>query len=192
MPEIPPLDDSVLAGVHPAPEADRGARLAAAVFIPLLVLFAAVVLVFYVLFSASVVDGESMLPTLRPADRLLVSSSYRVPERGDVVVARVIGQDGTPEEVVKRVIAVPGDRVEIKDDLAFVNGRPETQGSIVRAPGLGVNVAEQKLSPGDVYLLGDNRPVSYDSRYLGPVPISNIEGKAVFIFAPIDRLRLVP
>ncbi|MBI5231633.1 MAG: signal peptidase I [Coriobacteriales bacterium] len=187
MPEIP-LDDSVLAGVRPPRDPERGMRFAKLVFGPLVLLLFAVFLVFYVFFSATVVAGPSMLETLRPGDRLLVTKSYDSPSRGDIVVATIAGEHGDPDVVIKRVVAIPGDTVEIRKDVAFVNGKEEPNPGLQWIPGEGEDVPPQILRDDEVFLMGDNRPLSWDSRFVGAVPLEDVQGKATFIFAPIQRM----
>jgi signal peptidase I len=169
----------------------RGYAFARIVIVPLALIFLTIVLFFYALFGFSRVVGLSMVPNFLPEDRILLTHGYTDPRRGDVVVLRVTGQDGKPEEVVKRVVALPGDRVEIRDDWAIVNGMTEGGYRVFRVKGEGVYLAEQRVPSGDIYVLGDNRPVSYDSRFIGPQPVSAVRGRAVAIFMPITRIQAV-
>jgi signal peptidase I len=117
----------------PGPKEPRvsGERIAKVVVLPLLLLFAVVVLVFFVFFQAIRIDGPSMLPTLRSADRVLITRGVKSINRGDVVVL-VADEGGIQTELVKRVIGLAGDVVEIRDDVAFVNGiREPARGQVV-------------------------------------------------------------
>jgi signal peptidase I len=160
------------------------------VVIPLMVLLVAIVLVFYVFFSSAIVDGESMMPTLDHGDYLLITHGAKSLERGDIVVTSVVEESG-PVELVKRVIALPGDTVEIKDDTAYINGAAEPKRGQYVLPRYSVSRNAYVVPQGHVYVMGDNRPVSEDSRYLGPVPLSGLKGRAVLVFAPIYRIKLV-
>jgi signal peptidase I len=155
--------------------------------LPLLAWLIAIVLVFYVFFSSAVVDGRSMIPTLRSGDYLLITRGYESPRRGDVVVTHV-QEDGRPVELVKRIIAIPGDTIEIRDDVAIVNGLDEPMRGQIVDPRFAVSRPGFVIPEGFVYILGDNRPGSEDSRFIGPVPISGIEGRAVLVYAPLPRL----
>jgi signal peptidase I len=160
------------------------------VVVPLIVLLVAIVLVFYVFFSSAVVDGESMMPTLDNGDYLLITHGAKTLQRGDIIVTGVLEKSG-PVELVKRVIALPGDTVEIKDDTAYVNGTVEpARGQVVLAS-YSVSRPPYVVPQGYIYVMGDNRPVSEDSRYLGPVPLSGLKGRAVAVFAPITRIKFV-
>jgi signal peptidase I len=158
--------------------------------VPLLILIGIIILVFYILFSSAVVNGDSMSPTLWNGDYLLITHGVRALHRGDIVVTRVVEQNG-PVELVKRVVALPGDTVEIRRDVAYVNGVAEPARGQFIVQQLGVSRAPMVVPPGSIYLLGDNRAVSEDSRYFGPAPVSGIKGVAVFVFAPIMHVHAI-
>jgi signal peptidase I len=174
----------------PKEPSDTGDTIAKAIFIPLILAFAFVILVFYVLFSTAEVEGPSMMPTLRNGDHVLITHGDKNLKRGDVVVVRV-NEEGVESELVKRVVGVPGDTVEVRGDVAIVNGVPEPQlGQLVK-PDYAVSRQPAKVPDGYIYVMGDNRAVSEDSRYIGPVGLAGIRGKVVAVFAPITRLHLV-
>jgi signal peptidase I len=170
------------------PRNEAAMHLARWIMLPLTVLLIAIILIFYVFFSSAVVEGPSMLPTLRGGDYLLITHGPDPLSRGDIIVTSVLETAG-PIELVKRVIALPGDTVEIRKDVAYVNGVEEPQRGQFVLPAYSVNVGPQVVPPGHVYVMGDNRPVSEDSRYIGFIAISGIKGRAVMIFAPINRIR---
>jgi signal peptidase I len=181
------IGPTVLAPAPPEPSklADHLARW---IVIPLMILVLSILLVFYVFFSSAVVEGDSMSPTLSSGDYLLVTHGTRGLRRGDVVVTQA-AENGRPIELVKRVIGLPGDTVEIRQDVAYVNGRPEPARGQVVLQQFAVSMTPLVVPQGMVYVMGDNRPNSEDSRYLGPLPESGIKGRAVFVFAPINHLR---
>lgn len=189
-----PDDDLYIGPTVLAPGAPEGPgvghRIAEKIIIPLAVVFLAVILVFYVFFSRGRVVGPSMLPTLRSGDMVLLTKDYPVPRRGDIVFTRVTEQ-GEPVEIVKRVIGLPGDTVEVRKDVAVVNGIPEPQRGQVVMPAFAVSVESYRIPEGYLYLMGDNRAESEDSRYTGPAPISGVMGRVVAVYAPINRVRLV-
>ena len=88
---------------------------------------------------------------------------------------------------MKRVIGLPGDTVEIRGDVAYVNGVPEPHRGQMVDPGHAVTTPAVTVPPGEIYVMGDNRPLSEDSRYIGTVPLSGVKGTVVAIFAPIQR-----
>lgn len=180
--------------LEPGPKEPRHSRaadhLARFVMMPLVLALIIIVLVFYVFFSSAVVSGPSMMPTLLSGDYLLVTHGDSSPSRGDVIVTGVLETTG-PVELVKRVIALPGDTVEIRNDVAYVNGVVEPQRGQLVIPQYAISQQKITVPRGYVYVMGDNRAVSEDSRYLGSVPVSGIKGRAVFVFAPINRVRPV-
>jgi signal peptidase I len=175
----------------PGARSPSGERIARLVILPLVALFTFVVLVFFVFFQAVSIDGPSMLPTLRSADRVLITRGAKAVHRGDVVVL-VADEAGMKTELVKRVIAVAGDTVEIRSDTAIVNGvREPNYGQRIDASAYSVSLPAMRVPAGQLYVMGDNRPLSEDSRYIGTVPLSGVMGRVVAVFAPIQRLRFV-
>ena len=156
---------------------------------PLLLLFVTLVMVFVVFFDSRAVEGDSMLPTLRHGDRLLVTKDYEDAVRGDIVVVE-IERAGRRTTFLKRVAALPGDEVVVEGDRVWVNGRESAPVPIIvgdsGAPMHTVEVPEDTL-----VVLGDNRPISLDSRFIGVIEIDKVLGRAVAIYAPFYRLRFV-
>jgi signal peptidase I len=138
------------------------------------------------------VRQNSMVPTLLQNDRVLVSKvDYRVgsPQRGDIIVFNPPIQDATIP-YVKRVIAIGGESVDLRNGSVFVNGK---QVDFPQAHGATQPQAPQIAYPftvpdGQVFVMGDNRTFSSDSRTFGPVPVGNIIGKVILRFWPFDRL----
>ena len=165
-----------------------GNRLAQKILVPLSVLFLMVLLLFYVFFDRGRVDGPSMLPTLRNADMVLVTKGYPVPHRGDVIFTRTV-EDGAPIELVKRVIGIPGDTVEVKQDVAYVNGVAEPARGQFVDPARAGSFEPLTVPIGQLFVMGDNRPVSEDSRLIGTVPLAGVMGRVVAVYAPLNRIR---
>ena len=138
------------------------------------------------------VRQNSMVPTLLQNDRVLVSKvDYRIgaPQRGDIIVFNPPIQDATIP-YVKRVIAVGGETVDLRNGNVFVNGKqvdfPQAHGATqAQAPQI---VYPFKVPEGQIFVMGDNRTFSSDSRTFGPVPVANIIGKVILRFWPFDRL----
>ena len=140
---------------------------------------------------ASLVRGRSMEPTLFDGDCILVQmAGYQEPEYGDLVAIRAKDREG--KHLIKRVIAKGGDTVQIdfEGGLVFVNGQRLEEPYITETTHLEGDVRFPVTVPPDCFfVLGDNRNHSQDSRSstLGCVPRSDIEGKAIFRFAPLER-----
>lgn len=163
--------------------------------VELLAVAAAAILLFFSLVARiTVVEGGSMEDTLIGGDKLIVSDLFYTPERGDIVIVHSPTVNNG-KAIVKRVVAVGGDTVAVRQDGIYVNGvlLNETDGS------LGYTVdpmryyaqPELTLGEGEVYVLGDNRHVSYDSRAFGPIDERAIIGKVIFRFAPLSSFGSV-
>ena len=132
-----------------------------------------------------------MVPTLEIGDRVFVNKfiyRFSEPERGDVVVFRS-AEDGD-EELIKRVVGLPGDSIEVRDGVLFVNGERREEPYLNRRfPDSGF-YGPTTVPPNHLFMMGDNRPNSRDSRFFGPVPFENIEGEAFVIFWPPSHIGL--
>jgi signal peptidase I len=149
---------------------------------------ALVVLVAGVLFAIQPirVHADSMRPTLRSGDELIIdrlSLALRSPHRGEIVVAN------SPEGglVVKRVAAVGGDSVGIEDGVLVVNGKQQREKYVDYASIDGVYFGPVDVPRGDVFLLGDNRGNSEDSRDFGAVPEDDVVGRLLVRIWPLSR-----
>lgn len=134
----------------------------------------------------------SMIPTLMPNDRVLaVKFIYRFtePKPGDIVV--FLPPNGESKDYIKRVIAVGGQTIAIKDGKVYVDGKPLNEPYLSPELYDSGSMDELKVPEGHVFVMGDNRPNSLDSRVFGPVPVSTIIGKAVLIYWPPSRIRLL-
>lgn len=160
-------------------------------------------------FQSYQVDGQSMETTLQHNDRLLVwkvpktwsriTGNPYIPNRGDVVifVDRELGSFGQPgKQLIKRVIALPGERVVIKDGHVTVynNENPGgfdpdktlPYGEVIKGT---TNSVDQTVPEGQVFVLGDNRENSLDSRVFGPVDANDIVGKLFVRVWPISNFK---
>jgi signal peptidase I len=150
------------------------------------------------------IPSGSMLPTLQVDDRLIIDKiSYRFadPVRGDIVVfyptaqlekeLQADGEKKFKEPFIKRVIGVPGDRIDVKGGKVYVNGKVLSERYLGEPPAYKWSSTE--LTPdgivpkGNYLVLGDNRNNSYDGHYWGFVPKDKIIGKAIVRFWPINR-----
>ncbi len=161
-------------------EGDGYLREALLVVLPALAM--ALVIAVFVAQTATVAQ-ESMEPTLYEGQRLLVDKlSYRLhpPRRGDVVVFRLPGRVA----LVKRVIGLPGETIAIRSGRVYVDDRPLREPYLKRrAAG---ELADSQVPAATVFVLGDNRELSNDSRYFGPVPWAAIVGRVCLRFWPLS------
>src|ERR1700693_5177438 len=169
-----------------------GAVLAWARDLLLSVLIAIVVILF--LYQPVKVEGTSMMPTLDDQERIFINKIvYRFHfgniDRGDTVVFWFPGDPS--KSYIKRVIGMPGDRVEVDQGKVIVNGQPLVE-SYVPPEFRDQSSMSARVIPDDEYfVLGDHRSSSNDSRAWGMVPRRYIYGKAVFIYWPLDKVVLL-
>ncbi len=144
-------------------------------------------------FQPFYIPSSSMVPTLQRGDKVLVNKlSYRVGDihRGDVIVFERPPREEETEikDLIKRVIALPGDTVEGRGGFLYVNG--ELFDEAYTGPGvITQNVPLQRIPPDRLWVMGDNRRNSSDSRDFGSISESLVVGRAIFTFWPISRLR---
>jgi signal peptidase I len=131
----------------------------------------------------------SMQPTLHEGNLLVVNKlAYKIgePKRGDVIVFHYQGT--VTEDYIKRVIGLPGDIVEIGGGIVRVNGQAITEPYIAELPGY---TGTWKVPEGELFVLGDNRNHSSDSHDWGFVEQEWVVGRAVIVYWPLDRIRVL-
>ena len=135
------------------------------------------------------IPSESMVPTLEVGDRVFVNKfvyRFSEPERGDIIVFK--SPENGEEDLIKRVIGLPGDHVALYDGDVYVNferlAEPYIRGPHVQDEVSGSSLDAVTVEEGTVIVLGDNRANSRDSRFFGAVPFENIEGEAFVVFWP--------
>jgi signal peptidase I len=137
-----------------------------------------------------IIPSASMEPTLLVSDRVLVNKfvyRFSSPKPGDIVVF-VSPEDGRTD-LIKRVIAVAGQTVDIRGGIVSVDGVPLTEPYVSSAyPDRYDSDATITVPPSAIWVMGDNRPNSKDSRFIGPQPLSSVVGRAFAIYWPLDRL----
>jgi signal peptidase I len=163
------------------------------------------------------IPSASMVPTLKYGDRVLVNKfiyRFTEPERGDVVVFKSVeggrlppeenpierltgffrddGPDRAPRhDLIKRVVGVPGDEISVRGGRLFVNGEPQREPYVNKKIPDRSFYAPTTVPEGHIFVMGDNRTNSQDSRIFGPVPKENIEGEAFLRFWPPGRIGLL-
>lgn len=138
------------------------------------------------------VASGSMMPTLEINDRVMadkVSYRFQNPQRGDIVLfspTDKLQQENFHDTFIKRLIALPGEKVEIKGGQVFINGKLIQEKYVVNASH--EDWGPLTVPPNSYLVLGDCRSNSYDGRYWGFVPRDRIIGKAVVRFWPLSRV----
>ncbi len=127
------------------------------------------------------IDGSSMNPTLQDGEYLIINNvTYLMddPEQGDIVVFR---HPRNELNLIKRVVGVPGDHIEVSNGTVWVNGEAQEEPFIADSPNYGGN---WDVPEGELFVLGDNRNNSSDSHSWGFLPEENLLGKALFVYWP--------
>lgn len=135
------------------------------------------------------IPSASMVPTLKYGDRVLVNKfiyRFTEPQRGDIIVFKSVEGDG--QDLIKRVVGVPGDEIAVRRGKLFVNGEPQNEPYVNKKFPDRSFYAPTTVPKDHVFAMGDNRANSQDSRIFGPVPEKNIEGEAFLRFWPPDRI----
>jgi signal peptidase I len=142
--------------------------------------------------EAFYIPSESMVPTLEVGDRVFVNKfiyRFHEPQRGDIVVFRDV--EGPDEELIKRVVGLPGDEVTVQHGVLSVNGERQEEPYINSKLPDRSSYGPITVPEGKDFVMGDNRDDSEDSRYFGPVPFENIEGEAFVTFWPPSHIEVL-
>lgn len=165
----------------------------------LLIAAALVILIRWFIFAPFIVDGPSMEPNFHTDERLIVNKilyKIRSPHRGEVVVFHA----PTGVDYIKRVIALPGEKIKIENDKVYINGEELKESYIQEAidklkneSGRNYNTdfPETTVADGTVFVMGDNRINSQDSRMIGSVAYDKIVGRADLRFWPLSKLGFI-
>ena len=164
-----------------------------------LIAFIIVAIVRHYLFANYIVNGESMMPTIEEGNRLIVNkieSEFRSPDRFDLIVFHANAE----EDYIKRVIGLPGDKIEYENDQLYVNDQPINEpylddyknnlieGQLTEDFTLLDKTGHSTVPEGYYVVLGDNRRHSFDSRHSGFISEKEIVGIVNIRYWPLDRL----
>ena len=151
--------------------------------IPYVVILVVVIIIRTYLVTPVMVSGPSMNPTLKGNEIMVLNKINNDYERYDIVVVHT--EHG---EIIKRVIALPGETIQCNNNKIYINGR-----KLEKDYGMGTtsNINKTKLKDDEYFVLGDNRENSMDSRYYGPINIKRIKGKTSFIVFPFNKFGRV-
>ncbi len=145
----------------------------------------------------TLVKGYSMYPTIKEYDYLIINRMPYItkePQYGDIVVFKTnqLTVDGEKKDLIKRVIGLPGDTIEILDGIVYRNGNALNEPYVYggRTPG---QMEAFEIHEGKIFVMGDNRPNSLDSRdsRVGEVSMSNIRGKVIVRLFPFNKIGTI-
>jgi signal peptidase I len=142
--------------------------------------------------EAFYIPSESMVPTLEVGDRVFVNKfvyRFSEPERGDIVVFESV--EGGEQDLIKRVVAIPGDNVSVQNGALFISGERREEPYVNNKFPDDSFYGPTTVPQGSVFVMGDNRNNSRDSRFFGPVAVENIEGEAFVTFWPPSHIGLL-
>lgn len=138
----------------------------------------------------TIVRQTSMYPTFNDGDYLLVSrQTYKIKDvkRGDVVVFKEAEQGDTKRLLIKRVIGLPGDELEIRDSVLYINGSPQDEPYVRENSEF---MDKTQVGQDEYFCMGDNRQNSMDSRELGAIPKDKFVGKVLIRLYPFDKIAV--
>ncbi|MGH1831764.1 signal peptidase I [Enterococcus gilvus] len=174
---------------------------AAKTIIYFLILAAILIGLRHFVFTPVVVKGDSMDPTLADGERVIALKNTEI-KRFDIVTFPAPDDEG--KNYIKRVIGLPGDTIEYKDDQLYINGKrtdepylDEYKGELTDSQPLTYDFnlkdlyGSEKIPEGELFVLGDNRRISKDSRIIGMIKEKNIMADVKFVFWPLNRFGTV-
>ncbi len=139
------------------------------------------------------IPTESMVPTLEVGDRVLANKfvyRFTEPERRDVVVFDSIAEDDD-QTLIKRVVGVAGDEIQVQSGVLYVNGEEQEEPYLNDADQSRGFFGPTVVPEGHIFVMGDNRGNSADSRVFGPLPLENLKGEAFMRFWPVSKISTV-
>ena len=138
------------------------------------------------------IPTESMVPTLEVGDRVLASKFiYRIfePERGDIVVFDSVDEDD--QTLIKRVVGVAEDEIQVQGGVLYVNDEAQEEPYLNDADQFRSYYGPTVVPEGHIFVMGDNRGNSADSRVFGPLPLENLKGEAFMRFWPVSKIGTI-
>lgn len=166
-------------------------------FIKTMVIAIAIAVLITTFFKPTLVKGYSMYPTIEPNNYLIINKipyMQGAPGYGDIIVfkAHIASEGGAEKDLIKRVIGLPGDTIEVRSDVVYRDGKALVEPYVYGGATPG-NMAPVTVSKGHLFVMGDNRPVSLDSRdpNLGQIAISSVLGQAAVRLYPFNEIGIV-
>jgi len=152
--------------------------------VPYIIIIVVVVFIRMFVVTPVKVNGTSMYPTLKGNEIMILNKLSSI-DRYDIVVLKRAGDD---DNLIKRIIGLPGDTVEIKDNKIFINDKEQKDSF---GYGVTYNIDKVKLGNDEYFILGDNRQISLDSRVFGKINRSEIKGTTNFVIYPFKSFGKV-
>ena len=143
--------------------------------------------------EAFYIPSESMVPTLEVGDRIFVNKfvyRFSEPERRDIVVFDSIAEDDD-QTLIKRVVGVAGDEIQVQSGVLYVNGEEQEEPYLNYADQPRGSYGPTVVPEGHIFVMGDNRNNSADSRVFGPLPLENLKGEAFMRFWPVSEISAI-
>jgi len=159
----------------------------------IITILTAVVLVIIIrafILDSRIVPTPSMVPTIQCGDRLFIEKithRFKGLERGEVVVFEPPADSRLTDDLIKRLIGLPGDTIEIKEGTLYVNNEPQEESYL--AEPIQYEFGPVIVPEGGIFVLGDNRNRSFDSHEWGFALIDSVKGKAFITYWPLDRIK---
>ena len=151
---------------------------------PYLIIIIVVILIKSYIVTPILVDGDSMYPTLHNNDFMILNKlSYKT---GKIRKSDIVVIDINNKRIIKRVIALPGETIEVKDNILYINGKEIKENYLAKDIETS-DIDLLEIPKNTYYVLGDNRSNSTDSRILGPIDKKQIMGKAIFTLFPFSN-----
>lgn len=154
--------------------------------IPYVIILVAVVLIRTYLVTPVVVSGESMVPTLDGGELMILNKRAKI-DRFDIVVVKV-DKVAKKEEIIKRVIALPGETISCEKGVIYVNGKKQEESY---SKGITEDFDKIELGDDEYFVMGDNRQNSMDSRFFGPFKKNEIKGQTKLVLFPFKKIGTV-
>lgn len=157
------------------------------------VLVLVVTILFDMAIPRSLVEGRSMQPSFQDGNRLIISRVHYMfsqPNYGDVIVFNSMRESEVGVMLIKRVIGLPGDTVEIRNQQVYVNGEPANSDYTLEDC---MTCSDRTVTLGsdEFFVMGDNRNHSTDSRFFGPVTRNHIVGQVLFRYWPLNEFGII-
>ncbi|MDQ3303399.1 MAG: signal peptidase I [Actinomycetota bacterium] len=136
------------------------------------------------------IPSESMVPTLEVGDRVLANKfiyRFTEPDKGDIVVFDSVDENDD-QTLIKRVVGKAGDEIQVQDGVLYVNDEPQEEPYLNEETPFAGSYGPTEVPDRNIFVMGDNRGNSADSRVFGPLPLENLKGEAFARFWPVGKI----